>query len=244
MLADVFGCSFDSEESGAFLYLKPADPAVETWVAPQGYVGRYVIPSVTTGFFLSNPAPGCGMPRLKLEGRGRALATLSLPYGYPSPGNLYDHQWASIHSAPPWQDTAIPAVVTNSFGAGRSVYSVADIECSDGVANSAMFLGLVRLLLDREPSFGAETHPAVWMNAFDQPEHSRVMISFLNYQADEPAVPVDVRFSLRPPEGKRFTNLELAPDRRSLPFTTDQAGALHAGVGHVTVMSMVLAEYA
>jgi hypothetical protein len=45
----------------------------------------------------------------------------------------------------------------------------------------------------------------VWVTVFDQPEHKRMVASFVNYQTDLPAAPVtDVSIALR---GKRFTDV-------------------------------------
>ena len=52
-------------------------------MAPQNFIGC----AVTSEVF-GPPRPLCGIPRLKPGPRGRTLATLTLPYGYPSRGNV------------------------------------------------------------------------------------------------------------------------------------------------------------
>ncbi len=182
------------------------------------------------------------MPRLR-GGSGRPLATLTLPYGYPSRGSVNDHQWASIHSSPPWEDLTVATIVTNEFGSGRAIYSAASIEAVDSEAETALFVGLISSLVDGHFSHGAVAHPSVWMTTFDQRDHHRVMASFLNYQEELPPVPVPIRFWLRPPAGRRFQRLRLAPDRAVMEFALADDGTLHADLGAVELMAMVIAEY-
>jgi hypothetical protein len=193
-LADVFGCSFDGEELGKFVYLKPADPQS---AAPQDYVSQEI----------ASNAPLCGVPRIA-DGTGDALATLTLPYGYPSGGSVLDHKWSSIHSSPPWEDTEIPVVVRNSFGEGFCVYSAFEIESVDADVNARLFAGFVRSLLG-SPSFEVDAHPAVWASATDDGE--RVVVSLLHYPGDLPALPTTARVRLSPPDGKRFTRVVAVP---------------------------------
>jgi hypothetical protein len=237
MLADVFGANYAGEEAGAFVYLKPADASVAKWIAPQQFLS-----CAATAAPFGPPRPLCGIPRL-MAASGRVLATLTVPYGYPSRGSVLDHQWASIHSSPPWQDLDAPMIVRNDFGKGRAVYSAAGIESLEGAAAEHTFLGLIRMLLDDRQSFSAETHPSVWMSAFDQNDRSRVMASFLNYQPELPPVPVPVRFSIRPPAGRRFTKLRSVPQDRAPAFTIGAGGVIHAELDHLELLAMVIAEY-
>jgi len=236
MLADVFGVSFDSEEQGAFAYLTPANDTLAERVAPQQHVSCKIARDP-----IRPVLPLCGMPRLR-RGSGQTLATLTLPYGYPSRGSVNDRKWASIHSSPPWEETNIPMVVSNNFGAGRAIYSVASIEASDGSAETNWFVRLIGTLLDDRFSHGAAAHPSVWMTAFDQSDRSRVMVSFLNYQEELPPAPVPIRFWLRPPDGRRFQQLCLAPDNAPLKFT-EARGVLRADLSTIELMAMVVAEY-
>jgi len=240
MLAEVFGASCEGEEAGAFVYLKPSAEPLAQWIAPQNFLSC----AVTSEVF-GPPRPLCGIPRLKPGPRGRTLATLTVPYGYPSRGNVLDHKWASIHSSPPWDDLDAPMIVRNDFGSGRAVYSAAGIESLEGEAAAKTFVGLVMELLDGRLSFSAETHPSVWMSVFDQRDQNRhqMMASFLDYQSELPPVPVPVRFSIRPPAGMRFTGLRLVPEGRAIPFTIGDGGAIDARLDSVGLLAMVIAEY-
>ncbi len=240
MLADVFGASCETEEPGAFVYLRPSDEPLARWIAPQNFMSC----AVTSEAF-GPPRPLCGIPRLKPGPRGRTLASLTTPYGYPSRGNVLDHQWASIHSSPPWNDLDVPTIVRNEFGAGRAVYSAAGIESLEGEAAAKTLVGLVMELLDDRISFTATTHPSVWMSVFDQRDRGRhqMMASFLNYQPELPPVPVPVRFSIRPPAGARFTALRVVPEGRAIPFAIGAGGAIDARLDSIGLLAMVIAEY-
>src|SRR5690606_33286539 len=107
MLAEVFGCHYMGEEAGRVVYLNPTDPDLRVAIAPQEMLSH-----------------GCderqmsGALRLR-RGSGKPLATLALPYGYPSEGSVAGKDWASIHSSPPWQQVDAPTIVEHTFGKGR-----------------------------------------------------------------------------------------------------------------------------
>lgn len=98
---------------------------------------------------------------------------------------------------------------------------------------------LIGLLLEGRLSYTADTHPAVWVNAFDQPEASRVMLSFLNYQTEQPPVPVPVRFAVRPPAGRRFVSLHRVAGKDSPAFRVADDGTLRAELEQVELLAMV-----
>ncbi len=236
MLEEIFGASYLAEEEGAFVYLKPAENRAAEIIAPQ----KFISCRISHG----TPAkPLCGMPRLHPNFAARSLFTLSVPYGYPARGTVADHRWASIHSSPPWTDLPNPAIVENDFGGGRAIYSAASIEALEGEAVANLFVNIIRNLLDNNLSFTADTHPAVWMNAFHQREHGRVMISLLNFQEDLPPAPVPARIAVRSPAGKRFTSLNLAPSGNSLEFTLGSDGVLRAELDSVGLLTILLANY-
>ena len=239
MLADVFGVAYEREEAGAFVYLRPSDAALAQSIAPQ----KFLSCGVTNEPF-GPPRPLCGIPRLKPAPAGRILAALTVPYGYPARGNVLDHKWASIHSSPPWDDLDAPMIVRNDFGSGRAVYSTAGIEALEGEAAEQAFVGLVVTgLLNGRLSFTAKTHPSVWMSVFDQRDRQRMMASFLNYQSELPPAPVPVRFSIRPPAGRRFKGLRVVPQGRAVPFRIGEGGALEAELESIELLAMLTAEY-
>ncbi len=236
LLADVFGCHAAAAAWGAVVYLKPADAGVTAAIAPQTHLSHFQAPASPAGDRAVPLAPGAA---------GEVLATISLPYASPHPGAVSDPNWASIHSSPPWQDGATPALVRNPFGQGVSVYAAAALEAVDSDANNRLLELLFRQLLGPQPSFSADAHPAVWMNVQHAPERRAFTIAFLNSQTQAPPLPVpELTFTLRAPPGMAFTRLAQLPDGTPVPFTRDTDGALQATVRQLELFRMLQAEYA
>jgi len=232
-LADLFGVSFTGEEEGSWVYVQPAEGSgIAEAAAPQDVLSVQL-----------DPAPLRGVPRVRRTAAS-VLATRTLPYGYPAAGNVKDHRWASIHSAPPWERTEEPTIVVNDHGAGRVVYAVAAHEMVDAEADEALFVHLVRSLLPGEPSFRSDCHPSVWLNAFDQAGESRMVVTLLNHQADLPPVPVPATFTLRPPAGKRFVGASAAPDGAPVRHAIDPDGAVTVELDAVEILAAVVLDYA
>jgi hypothetical protein len=94
---------------------------------------------------------------------------------------------------------------------------------------------LVRRLLHGEPSFVADAHPAVWMNAFEQ--DGRMIVTFLNYQTDLPPVATGpIPFTL----AGTFSSLGLAPSLEPVPFEV-RDGRLHARLDRLETFSLLVA---
>jgi hypothetical protein len=234
LLADVFGCHLEREEGAARqVYVRPIEV-----LAPQLSPQRHL------SFQPASGALAGGVLRLRAQG-ATTLATLTLPYGHPKPGRVDDGDWASIHSSPPWEETGEPAIVSSEFGRGRCIYSSADFETLEHEPAQRLFATLVRDLLGDAPSFEADVHPAVWVNAFNQPDARRVQINFVNPLAQTgPVPPFEARFALRPPAGRSFRALSSVPDGAPVPFELGEDGALRAHIDDLRDFRMLLAEYA
>ena len=221
---------------GKVVYLKPAAAGVADAIAPQTHLSHFQAAAV--------PAGDRAVP-LAADPADEVLATITLPYASPHPGSVLDHHWASIHSSPPWQDTATPALVQHIFGQGVSLYAAAALETVDGDANNRLLEMMLRQLLGPNPAFSAEAHPAVWMNVQHRPERQAFTVAFLNSQLQAPPLPIpEVNFTLRTPRGLAFTRLLQLPDGTPVPFTLDTDGALQATVRQLELFRMLQAEYA
>lgn len=234
MLADVLGCHFESIENGRNLYLRPAGEREADMLAGERMLSHWIDARHRTGAV-----------RLRRESAAKPLFHLSVPYGYPSLGTVGGKDWSSIHSFPPWEHMDLPTVVTHEFGGGRAIYSAADLESGGTTSHDTMFLALVRSLLDRPPAFEADAHPAVWMTAFDQPDRSRWVITFLNPKREGPLVPVPP-FSVRccAPTGRRFVALRRLPEGAALECLIGPTGTLEARVTDLAEFAMFEATYA
>jgi len=236
MLADVFGCHLAGDDLGRVAYLKPACELLRGAIVPQNYLGHMSLPS--------SPNAHAGMVRLAAHAEGDVLATLTEPYAREW-GTVETHNWASIHSAPPWRDTDAPAVVAHTFGDGRAIYAAADLEAVDAPAGRRALLALLGELLGDRQTAAAATHPCVWLSVADQPQQRRLIVGLLNYQRQLPPLPIAaVPLTLRPPAGRRFTALQAAPDGEAVAFETDSEGTLSATVTDLERLRLLAATYA
>ena len=234
-LSDVFGVHLDKIEGGQGVYSRALDPLIAQAVYPESHLAHGFAPEV------SSRAP-LRMPRLSTQFAGQALARLTLPYAYPSAGSMSAHDFASIHSSPPWQDLDNPTIVSNRYGDGRAVYSALPIETGRGDADQRVFISLVRLLLGGPQTLAAEAHPDVWVTAFEQPEHNRAVISVLGYFIDAP-MRFPVTFSYRSPGGRRCVALTEASSGSAVPFEADEDGTVRVVIDAVDGFGMYLVLY-
>ncbi|MCC7411380.1 MAG: hypothetical protein IT495_07100, partial [Gammaproteobacteria bacterium] len=135
-------------------------------------------------------------------------------------------------------------VVENHYGAGRAIYSAADLEAGNSTAHDSLFLALVTSLLDGPAAFGSDAHPVVWMNVFDQPEHGRRIVSLFNNAPTDPPLPVpEFSFRLRPPAGRHYTRLVQLPQDQAVPFARDPDGTIRAAVSGLEALAMYAAYH-
>jgi hypothetical protein len=189
------------------------------------------------------PRAQLGVPRLAAAYEGTALATLNLPYGYPSPGNRHGRDFASIHTSPPWQDLDNPVIVANTFGRGKCVYSVAPIETDATEGGRKTFAALITGLLGGPPTFGSNASGDIWLTAFDQPEHHRVVVSALCYRADERPQPFPLSFTYRLPAERRFASASEAVTGTEVRSEVGADGAVTVTVERVDLFGMYVLDY-
>jgi hypothetical protein len=129
------------------VYLRPVEGGLRSALAPQD---RLLVPATRM------PLGGVHA----VEGSS-ALAEIDLPWS-DRWGSVFDHAWSSVHSDPPWRMGVAAAIVEHRHGQGRTVYSVLDIESDGGGAAQALFVALVRRLLEGRASWSVEAPAGVW----------------------------------------------------------------------------------
>ncbi|GAB3039812.1 hypothetical protein GCM10027052_20380 [Parafrigoribacterium mesophilum] len=195
-LGDVFGCRLVGTEPGLVAYVRPETPELRAAAQPEAClpIGQRRVSAAGSGTVLN-------LPRITAAAGARVVARLTLPYGYPADGSLGAHDFASIHSSPPWEDTENPSIVVNDFGAGRAVYSSAVLEAEGSGEHEASFRSLLLTELGLVPRLTARAHPDVWLTGFGQPERSRIVVNALRLVEEPPESVVSVTVHLRIPEG-------------------------------------------
>lgn len=212
-LADVFGTHCDGEERGRLVYARAS-----RWPEPARPLAHWRSATGMSGALRLRP------------GTAETLVSLTLPYGHPQPGAVSDTHWASIHSSPPWEDTDRPLIVHNGFGRGAAIYSAADIETGGTPEHDALFLSLIRALMPAPARVEADTHPQLWLSAFEQP--NRIAVFLLNYPADHAPLPVPgARVRVTLPKGARCLTVREAPGMTGVPFEAEAGSVIfEAGV--------------
>jgi hypothetical protein len=243
LLADVFGCHFVGEASEVTSYMRPLSAELSASLGPVEYVTIGEPSEIDRAY---RPVPAPTVLEVTAAQTAEVLMAVTVPYGG-GRGTRDDQSWSNIHSSPPWEDTARPAVIRNRFGDGEVIYSTVDLEGACGRlagASRQMFVELTRLLLGRPPAFEADAHPHAWTTVFHQPEETSFRLSFLNAPPDSPALPIPlIRFRLAPPEGSRFTSLRRVPSGEDVAFTLDEDGAMGAEVRDLKLFEMLSANY-
>jgi hypothetical protein len=240
-LADVFGCHVDSLEDGAGIYIAAASDLVRRPLQPERFLG-HGFPSVFETMSGAPPRP-VGLPRLALGADGDVLATLNLPYGYPSPGSMRGRDFASIHSSPPWSDLENPTIVSHSFGGGRCIFSVAPLEAVDDAVHMALFAALVYELLDHQPTLVATTDPNVWISAFDHVDDCRLTIAALRYETEPPTGVVPVSLRLRPLPDRRVIGVRHVLSGLNQPYSEHLDGTVDIFLHDLRLFDMYFVDY-
>ena len=225
-LADVFGAHVIGTEEGSGLHLRAISPMLAEAVYPESYLGH--------GFGWGDPngqtsRPALNMPRLSTDYEGVALATLNLPYAYPSPGSRAAHDFASIHSSPPWEDLDNPTIVEHNFGQGRSVYCAVPIETDFTEAGSQVFSALIGT--SPEPRRWARTLlPTSGSLPSTNQSTTAVVVSALCYSTETRPAPFPLNFSLRLAPPRRCTQVRVATTGADVPFVTDGEGTVSVSI--------------
>ncbi|WP_275756246.1 alpha-L-fucosidase [Salinibacterium metalliresistens] len=237
-LSDVFGVRLEGHESGDGFYLAPRVDWLRDAVAPEHHLSHGFRPGWVGADYADATL---GLPRVTAT-TGRAIATLTLPYAYPSRGSMAGHDFASIHSSPPWEEREEATIVENQFGDGRSIYAVAPVERGRSESEWRVFVGAVERLLGEDARVRATAHPDIWLTAFEQPERSRALIAALVYRTDAPSPQLPLSIEYRLPGGVRATRVSRAVDGTPLAFSGE--GGVVRIETTVELFELVAVDYA
>jgi len=222
MLADLFGVSYKGETKESLTYIAPAGKGCD--LLPGG----------------SEKYPFCieGSQLIVSQGTdSTVLGTTILPYTSPEEPRPY----ASIHSNPPGKATGDPAIVLHSYGRGKCLYCVTDIERHPH--HDETFIRLVRSLRTRPWQFDSDAPGAVEITMFQQVDRSRFILSFLNCQDPAPPVParlVNVRVHLG--EERQACRVSELPRATGIPFSAED-GWVEFLLPGVSLFAMVEVSY-
>jgi len=221
MLGDVFGVSHLGEVDQRFSYVTPTQGREALF---DGYDTQYPL------------GIDEGQTRIEAQAAAEVWATTGLPFSDPDDWESF----TSIHSDPPGIATDDPAVVCHAYGRGRSIYATAPLE-----AWSPFATVFVNLIGDLCPSFSfeADAPPVVEVMAFWQADHRRHLVNVLNFQPEQPNVPVhDVRLRVRT-DGRQVRAVRLLPEGGEASFEME-GGRVAFTSPPVDVLRMFAVEYA
>lgn len=238
-LGDVFGVSLVGHEDGSGFYLAPANSVVAASVLPEKYLGH----GFREGWVGQGYAdPTLGLPRVVAHESTNILATLSLPYAYPSAGSMRGHDFASIHSSPPWLHLENPTIIEHHYGQGRAIYSVAPIERGGSETEVRVFTSLIESLLGDEASLTSQSDPDVWLTVADQTERSRLTVCALLYRFEPPTAAVPLTFSVRLPSQAVPRAVRRLSDGELVEYAVSN-GRVHIDGGSLTLFEIFSVEY-
>ena len=202
LLEDVLGVRIKGFQNHSIFYLTPDNPALKRAVWPQDHVSH----------------SGTQIRAEVLPG-SEVLARVTMPFVDPGLGHNIGSHFAAIHSNPPaLRPGSEPAAVYHRFGKGQSVWVACGIEGGQEWADRQMVLALLRRVLPGPHRFEIDTHPAVEMTLFHQPERKRLLATLLNLQRQLPQVPVPAVVRVQPVSGQKVRRVLRLPQQTPVPF--------------------------
>ncbi len=225
-LIDVLGVRYLQPVGSVTTYLTPTDSELQKIVWPQQnvtYPGRAI---------QSQALPGA-----------EVLATVTLPYPESESGFAIGTRFTQIWSNPPADIPGRdPGIVVNSYGKGKAIWLAAPIESQTEAVYARLVVHLIRRYLPGPYHFEVDTHPAVEMTLFHQPDKHRLLVGLLNAQVQTPLIPVAAVVRVLLPADCRPRRVQYLPDLKEIPF--EKAGPyVQFQVSAFKVVAMALVEY-
>ena len=183
------------------------------------------------------------MVQVEAQEGAEVLGTVTLPYVDPESIHVIGSHFAQIISDPPAEEPGKdPGLVVHSFGRGKAIWVAAPMEGGENTVNGRLLVWLLKRELPGPYHFEVETHPAVEMTLFHQPEKKWLLAGLLNMQRDLPPVPVGAVVKVQVPEGRQVKAVVRVPDRKAIAY--EKAGRyVQFRLEPFPVIAMALVEY-
>lgn len=226
LLEDVLGVRYKGKVGTRVTYLTAQDEGMKKVIWPQNEV---IFPGP---MIQAETLPGA-----------EVLATVTLPWAAPETAHSIGSHFAQIISDPPAEEAGRePGIVIHGYGQGKVVWVAAPIEGGSNPVNGQLLVWLLKKVLPAPYHFEVETHPAVEMTLYHQPENRRLLVGLLNMQQDHPPVPVGAVVRVQVPGGRRATGVVKVPERKAIAY--EKAGPyVQFRLEPFPVIAMALVEY-
>lgn len=203
LLGDLFGLAPLGRTKETYTYISPAGDA--GGLLP-GVSEQY--PLAVDGRQALARAEGCDV-----------LARVTLPCTDPADFGRF----ASIHSNPPGEQTAHPALTRRAWGRGVAVWCAAAVEAVDKPPHRACAEAIFRSLLRGEPTAALEGPPCVELLRFD--DGHTCTIRLVNLQETAPVLPVHGLTVKVACGGRTVRTVEKLPGREPVKFWIEDGNA-------------------
>lgn len=202
MLSDVFGVTYDRITWEDIAYYAPTDPGKPLF---EEYCSKYPL------------TVNCRQMIVKLNEGAEALATIVLPDLDPN----NPHQFSSAISSPPEIPTSHPGVVLNKYGKGRAIYATGHLETMAKEGQRIIFINLIRSLLSKTPYFQTNAPKPVELTMFRHKANSRYTVNLLNFQQEQPNIPVSGIQVKAKIGDKKIARVVLLPEEQQMEYVVE-----------------------
>ena len=209
LLEDVLGVLYQGKSGTRMTYITPADAEMNQIIWPQDHLGY----------------PGA-MIKAKALPHATVVAHITLPFVSPDLGRAIGSRFAAFWTDPPaLNHLPNPAVVTNSYGRGETVWVAAPIEATAEPVNRKFLLYLLRRAFRGPFSFEVDTNPNVEVTLFHQPDRRRLLVGALNLSPIWPQAPQTALVRVLIPKHQRAKKVLQLPEGKPIPFTMTKSYA-------------------
>ena len=191
-LNDVFGVDMIGREDGTIYYVRPTVAALDTF-----------------GYFTENHPLSCNVRNDKgevqrnytVEAKEGATVLGYITYPYRNQEN--PKAFSSAISNPPWEKSNVPALVANTYGKGKTVYSSLPMERLKTVGQNKVFKNVLEGLLPTERTLTLNAPSCIEVTLLKQEKSGKLLLNVLNDPIMEENLPVygvTVTVKCKPPK--------------------------------------------